>query len=594
MNMKISASVFPLLALCQPALCDPLPAKPNVVLIVTDDQGYGDLGAHGHPHLKTPNMDRLHEKSVRLESFHVDPTCAPTRAALLTGRYSGRVGVWHTVMGRNLLREDETTLGEVFQRAGYRTAIFGKWHLGDTYPYAPRFRGFDDAIVHYAGGIGQTPDYWGNDYFDAHFNANGTLRRFQGYCTDVWFGEALRFMEENRENPFFLYLPLNAPHQTRRQAPERFKDLYRDVDAPEQVRTFWAMISNIDHNLGVLMERLAETGMLDHTILVFMSDNGTAMGHYGWPGGELPEDWAKTFNAGMRGSKGFHYDGGHRVPCFIYYPPAGIEGGRSLEPITAHIDLMPTLMELCGIPVPDEVELDGISLVPLLKGRADSWPDRTIFLQNQRVIDPVKWRNTAVMTDRWRLVDDRELYDIRLDPGQRRNVIEEHPDVARLLRREYDRWWEEIRQRFHETTPLYIGTARQNPVQLNAHDWMNPNERQIPWNQPHVEARPLSNGPWQIRVARGGRYVFTLRERPEIAEFPLTAVQARLRIGSGVDETKAVPAGAAGVRFEVDLPPGDTEMQTWLIEPDGTSRGAYYVEALYQEPPRGKPERSTR
>jgi len=583
MKMKGSILGLPLLALSQPAISDPQPAKPNVVLIVTDDQGYGDMGAHGHPHLITPHMDRLSDIGVRLESFHVDPTCAPTRSALLTGRYSGRVGVWHTVMGRNLLREDETTLGQVFQQAGYRTGIFGKWHLGDSYPYAPRFRGFDDAIVHYAGGVGQTPDYWGNDYFDAHFNDNGSWRRFDGYCTDVWFEEALRFIDEKREDPFFLYLSLNAAHQTRSQAPEQYKELYRHVDVPEKVQTFWAMLSNIDHNLGVLMERLNQRDMVGNTILVFMSDNGTAMGHYGWPGGELPENWAETYNCGMRGSKGFHYDGGHRVPCFIYYPPAGICGGRSVESLTAHIDILPTLMDLCGIRVTDEMKLDGVSLVPLLKGEVGRWPERTLFVQNQRVIDPVKWKGTAVLTDRWRLVDDRELYEIRLDPGQQNNVIEQHPEVAETLRRDYDRWWEDIRQRFHETTPLYIGAGQQNPVQLNAHDWMNPDVRHIPWNQPHIEARPLSNGPWQVRVARAGRYIFTLRERPEVAAFPLTAAQARLRIGDLIDETKAISAGATGVRFEVNLPAGDTDVMTWLIEKNGTSRGAYYVESLYME-----------
>lgn len=556
--------------------------RPNVVLIMTDDQGYGDIAMHGHPHVITPNMDRLARTSVRLEQFHVDPTCSPTRSALMTGRYSGRVGVWHTVMGRNMLREDETTIAQVFQAAGYRTGVYGKWHLGDSYPYGARFRGFDDAIVHFAGGVGQSPDYWDNDYFDDHYNDNGTWRPFQGYCTDVWFGEALRFIQENREQPFFVYLPTNAAHQTRPHVPERYKALYDDLDVSERLKIFWGMITNIDDNLGVLLDRLEEWDLMENTVLVFLGDNGTTMGPNFWPPDQRSE-WSQTFNAGMRGSKGSHYDGGHRVFCYVHYPAGGIGGGRQVTPITAHIDLMPTLLELCGIDPPQDVAFDGKSLVPLLQGDDSDWPSRTIFLQNQRVLDPIKWKHSAVMTDRWRLVSGGELYDIRQDPGQQHNVIDDHPQVARELTAQYDRWWDEIRQRFHETTPLYVGSPQQPQVQLSSHDWMIPDLRQLPWNQPHVRQRPLSNGPWKIRVARAGRYAFVLRERPEVAAFPLTAAQARLRIGDLVDEHKPVPANATGVRFEVRLPAGDFPLQTWLIESDQSARGAYYVEAEFLE-----------
>ena len=550
--------------------------QPNVILIMTDDQGYGDIASHGHPHLITPNMDRLREMSVRLENFHVDPTCSPSRAALMTGRYSGRVGVWHTVMGRNLLREDEITLAEVFRDAGYHTGIFGKWHLGDSYPYGARFRGFNDAIVHYAGGVGQTPDFWGNDYFEDHYNDNGEWRRFQGYCTDVWFSEALRFIRESREQPFFLYLPTNAAHQTRPHVPERYKALYKEVETNDQLRTFWGMITNIDDNLGVLLNRLEQWGLMDNTILIFMGDNGSTMNvrHY-------PEDqqnkWSEKYNAGMRGSKGSHYDGGHRVFCYVYYPSAGIEGGRDIQNITAHIDLMPTLLDICGITEPEGVKFDGISLLPLLAGNGEGWPERTLFLHNQRVLDPVKWKDTSVMTNRWRLVNNTELYDIHMDPGQQNNLIENHPEVADRLRREYDIWWMDISRRFDETTPLYVGTLQQNPVQLNAHDWMTPDLRHIPWNQPHIWDRPLSNGPWHVRIANPGRYNFVLRERPEIAGFPLTAQQARLRIGDQFDEIKQVVRGTTGIHFEAELMSGDTEIKTWFIENDETSRGAYYV-----------------
>ncbi|MEX0770280.1 MAG: arylsulfatase [Balneolaceae bacterium] len=556
--------------------------QPNVILIMTDDQGYGDIASHGHPHVKTPNMDKLRENSVRLESFHVDPTCSPTRSALMTGRYSGRVGVWHTIMGRNMLREDETTIADVFSDAGYRTGVFGKWHLGDNYPYGARFRGFDDAIVHYAGGVGQTPDFWGNDYFEDHYNDNGEWQRFQGYCTDVWFNQALRFIRESKDDPFFLYLPTNAAHQTRPHVSRRYKALYEDLDEPDRLKTYWGMITNIDDNLGVMIDRLERWKLLENTILIFMGDNGSAMGLGHWPE-DRRSDWSDRFNAGMRGNKGSHYEGGHRVFNYIHYPSAGIEGGRDVEPITAHIDIMPTLLELSGIPTPDSVEFDGRSLVPLLTGQGSGWPERTLFLHNQRVLDPIKWRNTTVMTDRWRFVDNTELYDIQQDPGQQNNIIEEHPDVADRLGREYERWWEDISRRFDETTPLYIGAEQQNPVQLNAHDWMSTDEIP-PWNQPHIiERQNSNNGPWRVRVDQTGHYTFILRERPEVAEFPLTAREARLRIGEHIDQTKSVDRGATGVQFEFELEAGDTEVKTWLIENDGTSRGAYYVDVYRLE-----------
>ncbi len=569
-----------LLSACCAAFSHAVEAKrPNVILIMTDDQGYGDIASHGHPYLITPNMDRLRGMSVRFENFHVDPTCAPTRAALMTGRYSGRAGVWHTIMGRNILRKDETTIAQIFRTAGYRTGIFGKWHLGDSFPYAPRFRGFDKAIIHGAGGVGQTPDFWGNDYFDDTYNDNGTWRRFQGYCTDVWFREALGFIRESRDQPFFLYLPTNAAHQTRPHVEERYRALYDAADAPEAAKIFWGMISNLDDNLGVMIERLEHWGLMENTVFIFMGDNGSTMSPEHWPE-EQRSAWSARYNAGMKGSKASHYDGGHRVFCYIHHPAAGIGGGREVKQITAHIDIMPTLLELCGIPVPDGVSLDGKSLVPLLKNDGTVWPERTLIVQNQRVVHPIKWKDTSVMTDQWRLIGDKELYDISTDPGQQRNVISAHPEIATRLSGEYERWWQDFSTRFHETTSLYIGSAEENPVELDAHDWMADDDGMVPpWNQPMIVERPLQNGPWQVRVARAGTYAFTLRERPEAAAFPLTATRARLKIGDKVDETRAVEPGSTAVRIVVDLPAADLEIQSWLIEPGGESRGAYFVTA---------------
>jgi len=556
--------------------------RPNVILIMTDDQGYADIAAHGHPHLKTPNMDRLHRESVRLEQFHVDPTCAPTRAALMTGRYSGRVGVWHTIMGRNLLRTDETTAAQLFKSAGYRTGIFGKWHLGDTYPYAPRFRGFDKALVHYGGGVGQVPDFWGNDYTDDHYNDNGTWRPFEGYCTEVWFREALCFIDEGKDQPFFLYLPTNVAHQTRSVAPERNRERLKDVDTNENLRTYWAMLENLDENLGVFLATLEKSGKLENTILLFMSDNGTCMAQSTYPKPQQ-DTWSETYNSGMRGSKVSHYEGGHRVFCFISHPAGGLAGGQEVKRLTAHIDILPTLLELCAIQPPADLKFDGKSLVPLLKnpGTPD-WPERTLVVENQRVVDPVKWRNTSVMTDRWRLIDNLELYDIHTDPGQKTNLIEQHPEVAAKLSGFYDDWWSDVSSRHHEASRLHVGAPQENPVQLSSHDWMPPKTNSgPPWNQPHVTRRPFSNGTWHVNVVRSGRYAITLRERPASAAFSLTAREAQLQIGERENLTKEVTKDATGVRFEVDLTNGVTSLKTWLIEPDDRVRGAFYVDVEY-------------
>ncbi|HUW20837.1 MAG TPA: arylsulfatase [Sedimentisphaerales bacterium] len=539
--------------------------QPNVVLVITDDQGYGDLGCHGNPVLKTPNLDSLYGQSVRLNNFHVSPTCSPTRAALMTGRYCNRTGVWHTVMGRSLLRKDEVTMADVFTAGGYKTGIFGKWHLGDNYPFRPQDRGFDQVLIHGGGGIGNTQDYWGNDYFDDTYFRNGKPEKFTGYCTDVWFREAMKFIEANKDRPFFCYLPTNAPHGPLR-VPEKYSAPYwgKGVKA-----LLCGMIANIDENMGLLMSRLKELGIEDNTILIFMTDNGTAGGR---------------FNAGMRGSKGSEYDGGHRVPCFIRWPGAGIEGGLDINRITAHIDMLPTLIELCSLKEPDGVKLDGDSLVPLLKGNDKNSPDRTLITDSQRVEYPIKWRKSAVMTDRWRLVNGEELYDMKADPGQRDNVKDKYPEVFAKLRNDYESWWADVSERFLEYCGIIIGSDKENPAKLTSHDWHDHG----PWNQDQVRQGEKRNGFWAVEVARDGEYEIALRRWPLEVDAPITAAiadgqaisasTARLRIAD-FDRTRPIPRDAAAVTFKLKLKAGNTRLQTWFIDDNGESRGAYYVYA---------------
>ena len=295
--------------------------RPNIVLVMTDDQGYGDLGCTGNPMLRTPNLDAFHDDSLRLRDYHVGPTCAPTRAGLLTGRYANSTGVWHTVGGRSLLRQDERTLADALRAAGWRTGLFGKWHLGDVSPYTPLERGFDEAIVHGAGGISQTNDHWGNDYFDDVYRDNGELRQHTGYCTDVWFREALAFIERQGDAPFFCMITPNAPHLPWNVDPE-YSAPYLGQTTAARAR-FFGMIANIDENFGLLRARLAQLGLEDDTILIFATDNGSAGGVSVDEAGHVLEG----YNAGMRGMKVWQYEGGHRVPLFLRWPAGGLAGG---------------------------------------------------------------------------------------------------------------------------------------------------------------------------------------------------------------------------------------------------------------------------
>jgi len=574
------------------------PAKrkqPNVLLVMTDDQGYGDLGCHGNAVVQTPNIDRLYTQSVRLTNFHVGPTCSPTRAALMTGRYCNRTGVWHTVMGRSLLRKDEVTMGDVFSASGYRTGIFGKWHLGDNYPFRPQDRGFGEVLIHGGGGVGQTPDYWGNDYFDDTYLHNGQPEKFEGYCTDVWFNEAMKFIEANKERPFFCYLPTNAPHSPYNVADEYIKP-YLDKGLPESQARFYGMITNIDDNMARLMRRLGELGLEKDTILIFMTDNGTSGGDY---------------NAGMRGKKGSEYDGGHRVPCFIRWPGGGLlkKGTGEIDRLTAHIDILPTLIELCGLRRPQGVKFDGDSLVGLLMGRDDNWPGRTLITDSQRIEQPEKWRKIAVMTDRWRLINGKELYDMKADPGQKNDIADGNPTVVEELRAAYENWWADVSERFDEYCEIIIGSTKETLSRLSCHDWHSVGGiQQAQSSQDAVREGMQVSGFWAVDIERDGTYQFELRRWPKELNLPInaavpggkaiTATEARLKVAPvsaprfrgdkftpakagaesrGVDVTKLVPKDARGVTFEVELKAGKGRLQTWFIDDKGKSRGAYYV-----------------
>jgi len=580
------------------------PRKPNVVFVLTDDQGYGDLGCHGNPILKTPNLDQMYRQSIHLTNYHVGPTCAPTRAGLLTGHYANSTGVWHTIGGRSLLRKDEVSMADFFAQAGYATGIFGKWHLGDNYPYRPQDRGFQEVVVHAGGGIGNTADYWGNNYFDDTYWTGESYQAFDGYCTDVWFNEGLKFIERHKEQPFFCYIPTNAPHRPHLVEP-RYSDAYLSETVNEERAKFYGMVTNIDENFGLLREKLAELGLAKNTILIFMTDNGSAGGvdvdeyHYVTSG----------YNAGLRGKKNSEYDGGHRVPFFLQWPGAELDQARDIDTLTANVDILPTLMDLCDLGDWQNHDFDGTSIAPLIQNgeAATDWPERALVTDSQRLTYPVKWRKSAVMTERWRLVNGQELYDINEDRGQYHDLAAEYENVVTELRQAYERWWKQVSQQFDEEIPIIIGDSASQEVVVCSHDWRN-EKCDCVWNQCQVREGLTYNGYWELDVAQAGRYGFELCRWPkeedrsiadgipgELVSYgamtiesgygggrALPITEAGIQIG-GHEQILPVNDGDKGIRFVLDLPAGPTHLQTYFGDGSGVDLGAYYVYINYLE-----------
>ncbi|MGB0292343.1 MAG: arylsulfatase [Luteolibacter sp.] len=544
---------------------------PNVILIITDDQGYGDMSCHGHPLLKTPNMDKLHDESLRLTDFHVDPTCSPTRAALLTGRYSTRTGVWHTINGRSLMHPQELTLAEIFKANGYVTGMLGKWHLGSNYPCRPVDQGFDHSVLHFDGAIGGGPDYWGNDYYDDHYMTKDGWKPFKGYCTDVWFEEAAKFTEKNKDKPFFLYLATNAPHGPY-IVPDKYSEPFikADPQMPPALAKFYGMIANIDENLGHFRKHLEDIGVAENTILIYMTDNGTTAG---WICLKPEYDY---FNAGMRGWKGSAWEGGQRVPFFMHWPKGGMNKGKDIDGLTAHIDVLPTLVDLCNLKKPAGPKLDGVSLALFLGGDIDGAPDeRTIFSHVQRTHTPPKWDQSVAMFDRWRLIDGKQLYHLDHDPAQMTDVAKDHPELVAKLRADYENWWKSIEPETKQTVRLVLG-GDENPTTLYSHDWLMPGVVTTAWHQNQIKRGDLKNGPWAVNVEKAGTYKFELYRWAPYLNKAMDQKAARLSIGGFEQEITLKPEDIKA-SFTVELPAGPAMLLSTLVRPNGDTSGAYYV-----------------
>jgi arylsulfatase A-like enzyme len=561
------------------------PPRPDVILIVTDDQGYGDLGVKGNPVIRTPHIDAMAARSAAMTRFYVSPVCTPTRASLMTGRYNHRTRAIDTFVGRAMMEPGEVTLAEILRGAGYRTGIFGKWHLGDAYPMRAIDQGFEEALVHRGGGIGQPSDPPGGEgkYTDPILFHNGEPVQTEGYCTDVFFDRALDWIETQHRagESVFAYIATNAPHGPFHDVPERLLEEYRKVDLsndrfpqehghPLPARAdlgrrarIFAMITNIDENVGRLFERLDALGMTESTMVIFMVDNG--------PNGH-------RYVAGMRGWKGHVHEGGVRSPFFVHWP-ARLQAGHASDRVAAHIDVLPTVLEAAGVPVPEGLRLDGRSLLPLLGGDPVEWPDRQIVIQAHRGDAPVRYHHFLLRGPRYKLVHPSgfgkegfegepafELYDMEADPLELEDLAAEKPEVVAELRAAYDTWFDDVshtRPDNYAPPRIVVGTPHEEMTVLTRQDWRHGKGR--PW-------APDSNGHWELEVATEGQYDVRVRFPPTEtggeATLSLNDEARRAGVRAGAEELvfAAVPLATGPLRLQVTLERGSDTRGPWQVD----------------------------
>ncbi len=544
--------------------------KPNVIVILTDDQGFGELGATGNPVVHTPNIDRFAAQSTSLVNFNVMPVCSPTRAGLMTGRDYYRTGVIDTYLGRSLMDTNETTLAQMFASAGYRTGIFGKWHLGDNYPRRAMDKGFQESLVLNGGGLAQPgdppdPEDAQGAYFNSTLRHNGTWVKTKGYISDVITTAAIGFIEDNKTKPFFVYLPFNCPH-----APHQVPTEYRKHYPPEvfdptnfpskghpmaaehnasDLAAVYGMIENIDENVARLLAKVDELKLADNTIVVLFSDNGCQK-HNG-------------YNAGFRSWKGSPYQGGIHQFCYVRWP-GQFKPGHEVDRIAGNIDLTPTLLDLCGVAKPQNVKFDGLSLAPLLRGAAVNWPDRTLFFQWHRGDVPQRYQNCAVRSQDWKLVQalggegDKwpgktsfELFDMAHDPFEMHDVATKNPERVATLKSAYDAWFDGLnRERdFRKPQTIVVGTKFENPVLLTRQDWHEP------------PPKKGGIGYWNLNVASSAHYSVKLLFAPLKANG-----MAHLNC-CGVSLEQPIKAGENECEFKsIQIPAGDGRLEAILHE----------------------------
>ncbi len=521
-------------------------APQNVVFVLSDNQSYYEMSCHGHAQIRTPNIDAMAEQSVEFTHFYAPPFCSPSRSVILTGRHAMRTGVFTTVGGRSIMHRKDTTLADTLKKNGYSTGIFGKWHLGFTYPHRPEDRGFDEVFVHGGGGVGQMEDYYGNSLFDTTFIHNGKVSPSKGYCTDTLFDQAMSYVEEHKDGPFFCFVSTPVTHSPHHGPKELVKKLKAE-GITDHVDLF-AQVMNLDMNIGRMVKKLEELGLTKNTMLIYGSDQG--MQDRGAPHG--------------RNRITLAHDPAHHVPFFVRLHDAKpAVCGR----LAGMIDVFPTILDYCGIDSP--VQLDGVSLMPLLAG--EDWPeDRTMIIQCPRGRQAQKWKNASVKTERWRFTNGKKLYDINADPRQKTDVAALHPEVIERLSKSYEAYWASLPDPASTLSRHLLGKRECPDVVLNGMDWYTGDR---PWHTGHFKG--FTNGAWAVSVVRDGRYLIECRHYPREANKAADATHARIQIGE-IKREMDISATATHATFEVDLVAGDYDLSTFMTS-EGKERGALFV-----------------
>lgn len=562
--------------------------RPNVILIITDDQGYGDFGFTGNPILRTPNLDALQPKSAQMSQYYVSPVCAPTRACLMTGRYNYRTRCIDTYVGRAMMEPAEITVAESLYSAGYATGIFGKWHMGDNYPMRAMDQGFEESLVLRGGGIGQPSDPIGAEgkYTDPTLFHNGREVQKKGYCTDIYFDHALKFIEvsKTRNRPFFVYLPTNAPHGPFHDVPQEEYDYYKSLnlandqfpqnqghalpknaDLDKRARIF-AMIDNIDQNIGKLKNSLEALQLLDDTLIIFMVDNG--------PNG-------RRYVSGFQGNKSHVHEGGIRSPLLMHWPNR-LKAGTWSDKVVAHIDITPTILDACGV-TDRKVwnQFDGRSFLPLLDGRNSQWLDRTVVIQSHRGNLPVRYHHFAARNQRWKLLHASgfgnesfegsprfELYDMLLDPFESQDLSATFPHIVTSMTNAYDAWFDDVsstRTNNYDPPRIIIGSPKQNRSVLTRQDWRHQSGK--PWGA-------TSNGEWWTHFQRSGAYEVIVHTKG--AQEPDTIT---LKIGDN-EWSEYETISPSSFKFQIVINRGgDQKIKTWVKSGD-VSSGPHQLEIL--------------
>lgn len=550
--------------------------KPNVIIVFSDDQGYGDFSAHGNPVLKTPALDKLRGEGVRFSNFHVSPLCTPSRGQLLSGLDAMNNKASTVLSGRGIMRRDVVTMPQILKDNGYKTGIFGKWHLGENYPDRPMDKGFDKCLWIKGWGLFSESEY-DNDYYKTRYLDDLQVKYSDEYCTDLWFDKAIEWMEEMviEKQPFFTYLALNAPHGPY-YAKEEDYSFYRNF-VNNSTASFLGMIAGIDQNMQYLDQWLEKRGLKNNTIVIFMNDNGGTGG-------------VQLYNAGMRGEKGDNYDGGHRAACFLRWPNGNLGTARTINYPAQVQDILPTVLDLCK--VPKDYEFDGESLLPILETPGSTFPSRMFVVQQG---NPVKY-NGCVVWDSWRLVGNNELYNLSADPAQSNNVISSYPEIATTMRDFYEAWWNRLSPDTSPLVHLQVGDEVENPTILSCGFWVGANVNTM--NKVAAAEGGEKGGKWYIQVKESGKYKILLSRWPFHLNRLLTADGPSNTIGGmslstgvampikfgcisvneSLPQIKQAESGDSFIEMEMDLNQGEQTLQAWFKDANNKDLcGAYYV-----------------